>query len=201
MRLDLPRERYGAVAMFLHWTMAAGVLALIAIGLIMAHATLPPARLFSLYQLHKSIGITILLAALLRLAWRLGHRPPTLPESVPHAERVAAASTHWVIYFILLALPLSGWALVSASPLRIPTVLYGVVPWPHLPWLSDLSDKAAAEKTISLVHAWGAYALAAIIALHASAALRHRYVLHDDVLARMLPWRPARPTAAEEVKQ
>ena len=198
MEPDLPRERYDAIAMFLHWTMAAGILALIGIGLTMAHVALSPARLFSLYQLHKSIGITVLAAAVARLAWRLTHKPPALPDKLPRAEKVVATGVHRVIYAILLGLPLSGWALVSASPLGIPTVLYGVVPWPHLPFLTDLTDKAGAEKTIALVHAWGAYAFAAIVVLHAGAALRHRYALHDDVLARMLPWRTARPATAEE---
>lgn len=192
------RTRYDAVAIILHWTMAAGVLALIAIGLTMTHASLAPGRLFSLYQLHKSIGITILLAALLRLGWRLLHQPPELPESMPPAEKSAAAGVHWLIYVMLLALPLSGWALVSASPMGIPTILYGVVPWPHLPLLGDLTDKAGAERTIVLVHAWGAYAFAVIVLAHAGAALRHRYVLHDDVLARMLPWGSAHPETPED---
>ncbi|QYE36330.1 cytochrome b [Polymorphobacter sp. PAMC 29334] len=197
MRPNRPRERYDAVAIFLHWTMAAGILVLIAIGLVMTHASLSPARTFGLYQLHKSIGITILLAAGLRLAWRLSHGQPKLADSLPW-EKIVASGVHRLIYALLFALPLSGWAVVSASPLGLPTFLFRVVPWPHLPFLSDLTDKSAVETMLALVHAWGAYAFAAIVVLHAGAALRHRYVLHDDVLGRMLPWRPARSAPGDE---
>jgi cytochrome b561 len=190
MRGAVFRERYDAVAIVLHWTMAAGIVTLIGMGLVMAHAQLAPARLFSLYQLHKSIGITVLLAACLRLAWRLTHKPPALPDTMPATEKAVAEGAHWLLYLMLFGLPLSGWALVSASPLGIPTVLYGVVPWPHLPILADLVDKVSAEHTIARVHAWGAYALTAMVVLHAAAALRHRFLLHDQVLSRMLPaWR------------
>ncbi len=75
-------NRYTAVAIFLHWAMALGILALIVIGLVMTHVKLKPFDLFRLYQLHKSIGITILLAAFLRLAWRLMHKPPALPTAM-----------------------------------------------------------------------------------------------------------------------
>jgi cytochrome b561 len=192
MRRAVPRERYNAVAIVLHWTMAAGIVTLIGMGLVMAHAKLPPARLFSLYQLHKSIGITILLAAGLRLAWRFTHRPPALPDDMPAVERAAATGAHWLLYLMLFALPLSGWALVSASPLGIPTVLYGLVSWPHLPMFANLADKVSAERTITFVHAWGAYALTAMIVLHAGAALRHQLVLRDRVLSRILPARRQR---------
>jgi cytochrome b561 len=84
-------------------------------------------------------------------------------------------------------MPLVGWALVSASPFNIPTVLYGVVPWPHLPIVTDLPNKAAVEAGLKLVHASGAWFLIALLVLHAGAALRHHFVLRDDTLRRMLP--------------
>ena len=108
--------------------MALGILALAAIGLVMVHLNIPLQRKFELYQLHKSIGVTILLAALLRMGWRLMHKPPELPAHMPSLERAAAVSGHLILYFFLFALPLTGWALVSASVLGIPTVLYGVIP-------------------------------------------------------------------------
>jgi cytochrome b561 len=182
-------NRYTAVAIFLHWIIALGILALIVIGLIMVQVKLKPLLLFKLYQLHKSIGITILLAAFLRLAWRLAHRPPALPTAVPPAERKAAEATHFLLYAALFILPFTGWALVSAAVLNIPTVLYGVVPWPHLPYLSTLQNKAPVEHALARTHAYLAWALIALVALHAAAALRHHFVLHDDILTRILPWR------------
>lgn len=188
--------RYTAVAMILHWVMAAGVIALAVIGLVMTHAKLPPLQLFQLYQLHKSIGITILLAAFLRIAWRVIHRPPALPQDMPPLERAAAAAGHLLLYVLLFALPITGWMLVSASALNIPTVLYGLVPWPHLPVLSTLQNKAPVETVLKLVHAWGAYALIGLVVIHSAAALRHHIVKRDDVLLRMLPLR-RKPSAPE----
>lgn len=185
------------VAIILHWMMALGIAALAVMGLVMVHLKLNPMRLFQIYQLHKSIGITVLLAAFLRLAWRLAHRPPELPETMPAIEKVAASAGHHMLYILLFALPFTGWALVSASVLDIPTVLYGVVPWPHLPILSTLDDKAAAEALLKQVHAYGAYALIALVGIHAGAAFRHHFIIGDNVLLRILPGTRRRPSAEQ----
>lgn len=186
-------NRYTTVAIILHWVMALGVTALAAIGLVMTHLTLSPMRLFQLYQLHKSIGVTILVAAFLRLGWRLMNPPPALPDAMPAIEKAAAAGSHLILYVFLFALPFTGWALVSASVFNIPTVLYGVIPWPHLPILSTLADKAPVEALLKTVHAYGAYALIALVVVHAAAALRHHFIVGDDVLIRMLPGRVRKP--------
>jgi cytochrome b561 len=187
-RLDGSGDRYTVVAIILHWVMALGILALAAIGLLMVHVHMPLARKFQLYQLHKSIGITILLAAVLRVLWRVWHKPPELPAHMQALEKLAARGGHLALYFFLFALPLSGWALVSASVLSIPTHLYGVIPWPHLPVLSTLHDKRPVEAILKLVHGYGAWTLLALVAGHAGAALRHHFLRGDDVLWRMIPW-------------
>ena len=195
MRLARSPDRYTLVAVILHWVMAIGVAGLAIIGLVMVHAKLDPMRLFQLYQLHKSIGVTVLLAAVLRLSWRLARRPPPLPDSMPSIERTAAAGGHLMLYLLLFALPLTGWALVSSSVFNIPTVLYGVIPWPDLPILSTLADKAPVEALLKIVHAYGSYALIGLVGVHAAAALRHHFIIKDDVLLRMLPMLPRRRTA------
>jgi cytochrome b561 len=181
-------DRYTVVAIILHWVMALGILALAAIGLLMVHVHMPLAKKFQLYQLHKSIGITILLAAVLRLLWRLWHKPPELPAHMHAHEKLAARGGHLALYFFLFALPIGGWALVSASVLSIPTHLYGVIPWPHLPVLSTLHDKRPVEAILKLAHRYGAWTMLALVAGHAAAALRHHFVAGDDVLLRMIPW-------------
>jgi cytochrome b561 len=186
-------QQYTSVAIILHWVMALGIFALASLGLVMTHLALSPMRLFQLYQLHKSIGITILLAAFLRLAWRLMNHPPALPVAMPAIERMAAAGGHLLLYVFLFALPLTGWALVSASVFDIPTILYGVVPWPHLPFFSTLADKGPVEALLKNVHAYGAWALIALVVAHGAAALRHHFILSDDVLLRMLPVRYKTP--------
>ena len=106
---------------------------------------------------------------------------------MPAWERTLAHFSHAGLYVLLIALPLSGWAVVSASPLNIPTVLYGIVPLPHLPVLADLADKKAAEDVLKSVHAFAGWMLVVLLAGHIGAALRHHFRLHDDVLVRMLP--------------
>jgi cytochrome b561 len=187
MPLARSGARYGVVAIFLHWVMALGIVALAVIGLYIVHGHPEPMRLFRLYQLHKSIGITILLAAILRLGWRLLQHPPRLPASMPPVERRVAAGGHWLLYAFLFALPLTGWALVSSSVYGIPTVLYGVLPWPDLPIFSTLADKQRVETLLQHVHAYMAWTLIAVVAGHAGAALRHHFIKRDAVLWRMLP--------------
>jgi cytochrome b561 len=176
--------RYDAVAVVLHWAMALGVFALLGLGLAMKHADLPKLRVFELYQLHKSIGVTILLLAALRLAWRLTHRAPPLPDAMPALERKAAHGGHALLYALLLALPLTGWAYVSAAPFNVPTVIFGVLPWPHLGFLAEWPDKAPVAAALKAAHQYGAYALIALLVAHIGAALRHA-VKGDVPLSRM----------------
>jgi cytochrome b561 len=201
MRPDPSTRRYTRVAIILHWVMAVGIAALASMGLAMTHLKLEPMQLFQLYQLHKSIGITVLLAAFLRLAWRLSHRSPDLPEAMPAVEKAAAAGGHLLLYALMFALPLTGWALVSVSVLNIPTVLYGILPWPDLPLLPALDNKAPAEALLKLVHAYGAYALLALVAVHTAAGLRHHFIIRDDVLRRMLPHRRQLPGVPAPTKE
>jgi cytochrome b561 len=182
-----PVARYSAVAIVLHWLIALGIIALLAMGLVMTQVKLTPAVLFPLYQLHKSIGITVLFLVLLRVIWRLTHRPPPLPATMPAPERAASSVVHLLLYGLMLYMPLTGWAVASASPLNIPTVLYGLVPWPHLPILSGLTNKKPVEAVLETVHAWGAWVVIAVVALHIAAALRHHLITRDDILLRMLP--------------
>jgi cytochrome b561 len=181
----MPSARYTSVAVVLHWLLALGILGLLVIGLAMTQLPLTPMMQFSLYQLHKSLGVTVLLLVILRLIWRLLHRPPPMPDTMPRFEKRAAEITHVFFYFLMLGLPFSGWALVSASVFNIPTVLYGIIPWPNMPVLSNLSNKAPVEATLKALHAYGAWLLLAVLALHVGAVLRHQFILRDDVLRRM----------------
>lgn len=179
--------RYSTVAIILHWMIALGILTLIAMGLVMDHISLDTMRVFQLYQLHKSIGITVMLLIALRIGWRLTHSAPALPAGMPELEKTGAHLAHITLYGLQVLLPLSGWAMVSASVLGIPTVLFGTVPWPDLPLLATLPDKAPVEAVLKVVHHWAAWGLLALIILHAAAALRHQFILHDRVFRQMLP--------------
>jgi len=179
--------RYGSVAMTLHWVIALGILAQIVMGLSIVHLPISDNAKFQIYQLHKSIGISILFAAVLRVLWRFTHRPPALPE-MPRLERQAAIGTHWSLYVLMFVLPLTGWADVTLSPYHIPTVLFGLVPWPDFPGLAQYAGNKTADDIADFLHSKFGYVIIAFVTLHVLAALRHHFIKRDDILRRMLPF-------------
>src|SRR5580698_7951826 len=176
------RSTYSAVAIALHWLIALGMLT--NIGLAWYFGTLKGPEAVAPVQLHKSIGITVLLLTLIRIGWRLVNAPPPLPETMRPWEKLAARANHLVFYLLMLAMPLSGWAMVSASPLiKVhPTMLYGVVPWPAFPFLpTDPDQLHGAHKLFGSTHSLLAWLAYATIALHVAAALKHQFIDRDDV--------------------
>jgi cytochrome b561 len=183
-------SRYSGVAIALHWLMALAIIGLIMVGFWMGDAAKDPetrAAAFAAFQLHKSMGLTILLLTLLRLAWRLSHRPPPLPSTMKSWERGAARFTHIGFYVLMIAVPLSGWAMVSASPLGLPTYWFGLFEWPHIGPLAALENKEALKHDFYEAHELLAKLVIGLLLLHVAAALKHHFIDRDDVLSRMLP--------------
>lgn len=181
-------ERYDGTARLLHWLTAALVIALITTGLVMVPLTFDQALLkYELYQWHKSIGLTVAALTLLRLVWRLRHRPAPLPAAMPAWQRATARLVHGAFYALLLALPLSGWAMVSSSPWEIPTVAFGLVDVPHLPALADLPRdvKPEVEAWFKALHVTLAILLGFTTLAHLAGALVHRLVDGERLLGRM----------------
>lgn len=179
------QERYSLVAIVLHWLNALLFLSMIIAGYTMTSLSDADLSLkFSVYQWHKSFGITILLLTLLRLGWRLGNHVPKTPNTKAHK---AAKFMHCLLYGLTLLIPLAGWALVSASPFNIPTILFGEFNWPHLPYFSTLVDKQSMEASLKLVHKGLAYGAGMLVLGHISAALYHHFLLKDQTLAKMMP--------------
>ncbi|MES2097987.1 MAG: cytochrome b [Pseudomonadota bacterium] len=179
MRTALVRtDRYSWVAIGLHWLIALLVVVNLVTGLF--HDTLFDG-VAGLIPVHKSIGIGILALTVVRIGWRLAHRPPALSPDVAGWERVAARVIHAAFYALLLIVPLSGWAMVSAGDERRPLFWFGLF---RLPWLpvSDAVGEAADQG-----HLIAGYLMAALVVAHVAAALRHHFLLKDSVLARMLP--------------
>jgi len=172
-------SRYSTPAIALHWIVAMLIIANLALGLYTVDLPLSPAKLRN-FSYHKWIGVTVFLLAAARLLWRLGHRPPPLPPAMAPWERRTAAATHILLYVLFFAAPLTGWLFSSATGFQ--TVYLGIVPIPDL--LSK--DKALAD-ALRLAHKSINYTMAAVIVLHAAAALKHHFVDRDDVLRRMLP--------------
>ena len=190
-----PARRYSLVAIAFHWTIAVLIVLNIVLGWRMDRIS--GLDRFTLFQVHKSIGITVLALSVLRLAWRLAHRPPPYPATMQRWERVAASATHWTFYGLMLVMPVTGWVIVSASPLNLPTLLYKVIPLPHIGVVHDASMpvRQAIESNVGTTHVLLAYLFGALILLHVAAALKHQFVQRDGVLWRILPGRRARVPA------
>lgn len=183
MSLFNSKARWGWGAMALHWGMAALLFAAWPIGFAMTRWFEDDlAGKFALYQLHKSLGLTVLCLALLRLVWRWANTTPELPDTLQGWERRLAQTTHWALYGFFIGLPLIGWLMVSAAPISIPTVAFGLIPVPHLTG----PDEVLFEATKAL-HRWLAWCFGLVLLLHIAAALKHHMVQRDDVLRRMLP--------------
>ncbi|MFM2058765.1 MAG: hypothetical protein RLY71_3150 [Pseudomonadota bacterium] len=174
-------SRYSRTAIVLHWVLGLALAAVFAVGIYMADLPFSPMRL-KLYNWHKWAGVTILLLSLLRLVWRLTHRPPPLPapieQAMPGWQRAAHHGTHHLMYLLFFVVPLIGWAYSSAAGFQI--VWFGALPLPDL--MSP--DKALAE-LIKPLHKLGALALAGLVLLHVGAALKHQLIDRDGLLARM----------------
>ncbi len=171
---------YSTGAILLHWAVAAAMLFQISLGWRLEERT--PER-FALFQLHKSVGITILLLTLARIGWRLTHRPP--PSLVHGWEQQLARAVHVLFYALLLAIPLSGWLIVSTSRIDVPTLLFGIVPWPHLP--VDAAARAGLHDAGESAHKLLAWLAVAAIGLHVAGALKHQLLDRDGTFARMAP--------------
>lgn len=146
------------------------------------------------FQLHKSLGLSVLALSLVRLIWRLLHPAPAPPPTMAPWERRAAQATHAALYLLMLALPFSGWLYVSTQwrgdqALNLPTLWFGWFEVPHLFGLDELAaEQRRAWAALGLqAHEFLAWSMAILLGLHVAAALKHHFVNRDQVLARMLP--------------
>lgn len=179
MALRNTTTRYGAVAQLLHWA----TVALIVTQFVLAELAEDLPRGLAKLELitrHKSLGITILALAVLRLAWRATGPVPPVPATAGRWARSAAGVSHWLLYGLLFALPLSGWLMSSSA--NYPVSWFGLVQLPDL-----VAPGEALHETMEEVHEVLAQSLFVVAVVHALAALRHHFLLKDDVLRRMLP--------------
>jgi len=171
-------ESWGGLARFLHWSMAVLILAQVVLGKVGHEMARSPLKL-EVLTWHKSLGVLLLALAVLRIAWRWINPTPAAPGAMPAWQRNAARLTHAALYLLLLAIPLSGWLLISAE--NVPFRVFWLVPWPSLTG----PDEAIADMAED-AHEILATGLLWLLALHVGAALKHHFVDHDGVLANML---------------
>jgi cytochrome b561 len=172
--------RWGHVAQFLHWLIVVLITIQVIVGNIAADMPIGMKKL-AMFARHKSVGITILGLAVIRLLWRWANPTPALPTTLKPYERVLAGVTHFGLYLLLFAMPLTGWMMTSAR--GFPASWFGFFQLPDFVPKNDALYNAMKETHDTL-----ALALYAIVFLHVVGALKHHFVLKDDVLRRMLPF-------------
>lgn len=172
--------RYDGVAKLLHWVMAAAIIALWAVGILMEDLPKGPLR-SEVFGLHKAVGVVLLVLALARIGWRLAHPAPRLPATLSLGERSLAKIGHLGLYALMVAMPVDG-ILLSQSGGRAVSVFGLVLP-------TVVAKNEALKELFEAGHAVMAWVLVALVVGHVAAALRHHFLLGDQVLRRMLPAR------------
>jgi cytochrome b561 len=175
--------RYGALAQIFHWVIAALIVTQFVLARMQEDLPLGGRKL-ALLARHKSVGMTILMLAILRLLWRLKSTPPALPSGMSRIEQIAARCTHLAFYVLLFAMPLTGWMMSSAKNYSVSW--FGLFTWPNL-----IGKNEAAFELLKTTHDTLSDVLFAIAVLHILAALKHHFWNRDDVLVRMLPFTKA----------
>lgn len=179
MPLKNTAEQWGSVSKALHWLLVALILTMAWLGLTMGDLPNGPDKIAT-YALHKSIGITILGLMMVRLLWRLHAGTPTPVAGTPPVQARVASLAHAGLYALLLAMPISGWVLNSAS--GYPLQWFGLVNLPAITGKHHDLHELAED-----IHEWLFWALVTLAVLHAAAAFYHHLFVRDATLARMLP--------------
>ena len=182
-------QRYTLIAIVLHWLVA--VVAIVAASLPWLWPHLADESVRPVINLHKSLGITILGLALMRILWRISHAPPPLPDSYARHEQLLAKWVHRLLYGLILVLPISGWVMDSAyrDAALFPMPFFGLFEWPRLgPILTmDPSVRESIHSNFGALHVYMSWALYVLVALHIVGALKHQVIDGNPALRRMLP--------------
>jgi cytochrome b561 len=175
-------KTYTRTAIFLHWLIALCVFCQVTLGLWMIGIPKsPPGIRAYWFNVHKSIGLTLGALILLRVLWRLMHRAPPLPVTMPNWERIAARANHLLLYACMVIMPVSGY--LGSSFTKYPILYFGMK-LPHWGW-----DAPELKDLCSQIHLTTVIIFIALIAIHIAAALKHRLIDRDDVMQRMFTWR------------
>jgi cytochrome b561 len=176
--MTVDRTRFAAPQRFLHWLMAACIFAMLFIGIGMISVVTP--KYLDLIRLHKPLGIAILVLALIRLGLRVKYGAPSLPPDLPFLVKFAAESSQWLFYALMIALPLIGWAMLSAS--SHPVILFGSM---HLPPIAPVDENL--YTILRQAHHWLALLFFLLILMHFGAMLFHKLIRNDGIFETMAP--------------
>ena len=184
----MPVDRYTRPAIILHWAIALLIIANVALAWIWP--TVADAQVRPLIDWHKSIGITVLGLVIMRLLWRVSHRPPALPSGFHRWEVRLSGITHLLLYLVMIGMPLSGWIMDSAwkDAATHPMMLFGgSIEWPRIGWIMalDPATKLQVHDSAGATHEIMGKVLYALFALHVLGALKHQFIDRQPELQRM----------------
>jgi len=181
MEFKNSEDRYGMIAITFHWVMALLIISLLALGLYMVDLPVGLEKI-KLYGLHKEFGILVLMLVILRVSWRLSNIVPFLPAHLPDWQKLAARVSHFLLYVLMLAMPMTGWLLSSAA--GFPVSFFGLFILPDF-----LSPNEYLRFLLSETHKWLGFGFIALIGVHAAAVLQHYVIYRENILKRILPWK------------
>ncbi len=170
--------RYSNVAIIFHWLIAIAVIVNWRLAENFEHASAMPDKLYWI-NLHKSLGIAILVLSVLRLLWRLGHKPPPAPAGSAKWEKSLAKIVHVLFYVLLIGLPIGGWLATSFA--GYPITMWGLFDWPLFP----VAENKEAAESIAETHGTLGKAMLILILLHIAGALKHSFIDKVPSLSRM----------------
>lgn len=180
--MDKKQQKYHKAAIAIHWIMALCIFTMLIGGMVMTNFKFADETQMQLYGLHKSIGVTLILAIILRVIIRIITTQPELPAKIKGIERKLAKLGHFALYALMVIMPLSGWLLVSSSPYGYPTIVFGMFEWPHIPNIAknkDIFDFAVEA------HEFIAYSILAVVIAHIAAVVKHALKDGENLLPRM----------------
>ena len=180
--MTLSPDRYSSITIILHWIMGLAFIAMLTSGLVMEYVDLDRAVKFPLYQLHKSVGVLLIAAFVLRLAARLFAPTPALPDTLPPLEKTLAKLGHFALYGLMIAMPMSGWIMSSTSSSGLPIMVFDLFEWPLIP---DLSGNKEIGGLAREAHTILAFTLIGVLVAHVGAVIKHALVEKTNLLTRM----------------
>ncbi len=175
-------SRYNIVAIILHWVMAIAFLLMLGSGLAFDNIEMSQSLKFNMYQWHKSLGVLLLITFFIRVGWRLFHKPPSLPQSYKKLDIIGAKLGHIGLYALMIAMPLTGWLMVSSSPYGLPTIVFGWFEWPHIDFVQGSEVINKLSKNMHEILSW---IFIAMIAVHVAAVIKHIKMDKINLLKRM----------------
>jgi cytochrome b561 len=178
-------NRYNTAIIIIHWLMALSFFWMFSSGFLMVNSEINPSLKFKFYQWHKASGVLLLILIALRIIAKIFTSTPKMTRDFSKIEIKLAKINYLLLYFFMILMPLTGWIMVSSSPYGLPTIVFDLFEWPHIPNIASNEEISYLAKNL---HFYFAIIFASLIALHISAVIKHKIINKINLIKRM--WWP-----------